>query len=132
MTDPRNRAAGVAFATVVTTLAVAFPMAGPSAGAHLVTTSPSRGPQPNPRRLLSASEQMLAWPNGSIVNTIYLQGTFVGTVNASNRTFGMDPGVGQPAIRVTPNVYPTARAHIPDITVLVPGWGPEAIPYAPA
>jgi hypothetical protein len=132
MTNPRNRAAGVALATVVTTLAVAFLMAVPSAGANLVTTSPPLTPQPTPRPLLSAAEQMPAWLNGSIVNTIYLQGNFVGTVNASNRTFGMEPMVGQPAIGVTPNVYPTARAHIPDFTVLVPWWGPKATPYAPA
>jgi hypothetical protein len=66
------------------------------------------------------------------VNTIYLQGNFVGTVNASNSTFGMEPMVGQAAIGVTPSVYPTARANIPAFTVLVPWWGPASAPYAPA
>jgi hypothetical protein len=132
MTNPRKRAAGVAFASVVATLALAFLLAVPSAGAAMTPTGPRLTPQPAPRHLLNASEQMPAFLNGSIVNTIYLQGNFVGTVNASNSTFGMEPMVGQPAIGVTPNVYPTARANIPDFTVLVPWWGPSTAPYDPA
>ncbi|MCI4324317.1 MAG: hypothetical protein L3K00_00280 [Thermoplasmata archaeon] len=132
MTNPRTRAAGVAFASVVATLALALLLAVPNAGAGLVTNSPALTPQPAPHHQLSQSEQMPAFLNGSIVNTIYLQGNFVGTVNASNATFGMEPMVGQPAIGVTPNVYPTARATIPNFTVLVPWWGPAATPYAPA
>jgi hypothetical protein len=132
MTNPRHRTAGVALASVVATLALALLIAVPNAGANLVTNSPALTPQPAPRHQLNQSEQMPAFLNGSIVNTIYLQGNFVGTVNASNATFGMEPMVGQPAIGVTPNVYPTARANIPDFTVLVPWWGPAADPYAPA
>jgi hypothetical protein len=82
--------------------------------------------------MLSTSEQMPAFLNGSIVNTIYLQGNFVGTVGAPNATFGMEPMVGQAAIGVTPNVYPTNPANIPNFTVLVPWWGPASMPYQPA
>jgi len=138
MTHPRNRAAAAALASVVATFALALLLAVPSAGASLVTNAtpmahePALTPQPAPHRLLSQAEQMPAFLNGSIVNTIYLQGNFVGTVNATNSTFGMEPMVGQAAIGVTPNVYPTAPKNIPNFTVLVPWWGPSGDPQAPA
>jgi hypothetical protein len=136
MTNPRNRAAGVAFASVLATLAIAMLLAVPNVGALPATNMPMSGPaltpQPSPHRQLNESEQMPAFLNGSIVNTIYLQGNFVGTVGPANATFGNEPMVGQPAIGVTPNVYPTARATIPAFTVLVPWWGPSNAPYAPA
>ncbi|MCI4365019.1 MAG: hypothetical protein L3K10_03010 [Thermoplasmata archaeon] len=138
MTKSRNRTAGVALASVVATFALAMLLAVPNAGASLVTNSPGMmaspplTPQPTPHHLLSDAEQMPAFLNGSIVNTIYLQGNFVGTLNAKNSTFGMEPMAGEPAIGVTPTVYPTARANIPAFTVLVPWWGPTATPYAPA
>jgi hypothetical protein len=137
MTNPRKRTVGLALASVVATFAIACLIAVPSAaGANLTTNSPMGAPrltpQPAPHRLLSDAEQMPAFLNGSIVNTIYLQGNFVGTFNANNSTFGMEPMAGQAAIGVTPNVYPTARATIQDFTVLVPWWGPASKPYAPA
>jgi hypothetical protein len=132
MTNPRNRAAGVAFATVVATVALALLLAVPNVGASLVTNSPVLTPQPPGHQLLRDAESMPAFLNGSIVNTVYLQGNFVGTVNASNSTFGMEPMVAQAAVGVTPTVYPTARTHVPVFTVLVPWWGPASAPYAPA
>jgi hypothetical protein len=104
----------------------------PNAGAMPTTKSPALTPQPPPRPLLSASEQMPAFLNGSIVNTIYLQGNFVGTIKRSNATFGMEPIVGEPAIGVTPNAYPTAKANIHPFIALVPWWGPSSAPYDPA
>jgi hypothetical protein len=132
MTNPRNRVAGVALASVVATFALAILLAAPSvAGANLTTNSPTLTPQPPPRAQLNHSEQMPAFLNGSIVNTIYLQGNFVGTVNAHNATFGMEPMAAQAAIGVAPTVFPTTAA-IPVFTVLVPWWGPATDPYAPA
>jgi hypothetical protein len=132
MTNPRNRAAGVAFASVFATFAVALLLTVPNAGASLATTSVALTPQPAPNRLLNFSEQMPAYLNGSIVNTIYLQGDFVGTVNAPNATFGMEPMASQAAIGVTPTLFPTATRNIHDFTVLVPWWGPASAPYDPA
>jgi hypothetical protein len=132
MTNRRTRTARFAFASVVATFALAILMVAPNAGAAAPPTSPALTPQPTPRHLLSQSEQMPAFLNGSIVNTIYLQGNFVGTVGAPNSTFGMEPMVGQAAIGVTPNVYPTNPSTIPAFTVLVPWWGNASAPYAPA
>src|SRR5580693_1323560 len=132
MTNPRNRVAGVALASVVATFALAILLAAPSvAGANLTTNSPALTPQPSPHPQLNLSEQMPAFLNGSIVNTIYLQGNFVGTVNASNSTFGMEPMAAQAAVGVAPTVFPTT-ATIPIFTVLVPWWGPASAPYKPA
>jgi hypothetical protein len=135
MTKPKNRVAGVALATVLVTVAIAFLLAAPNVGAAPATNmsnSIALTPQPSPHPQLNESEQMPAFLNGSIVNTIYLQGNFVGTVGPNNATFGMEPMVGQAAIGVTPNVYPTARSAIQDFTVIVPWWGPASHPYAPA
>jgi hypothetical protein len=132
MTHPKNRATRFAFAGVFATLALALLVVLPNVGASPVTTSPALTAQPAPHMQLSQAEQMPAYLNGSIVNTVYLQGNFVGTDNASNATFGMEPMVGQPAIGVTPTFYPTAVTTIPAFTVLVPWWGPAATPYAPA
>src|SRR5580658_545624 len=132
MTPPRTRAPRFALAGVVAPLALVILMVAPNAGAAAAPNSPTLSPQPKPHQLLSESEQMPAFLNGSIVNTIYLQGNFVGTVGAPNATFGMEPMVGQAAIGVTPNVYPTAVSTIPAFTVLVPWWGNASAPYAPA
>jgi hypothetical protein len=132
MTNPRTKATRLAFASVAATFALAILMLAPNAGATAAPTMPALTPQPTPHHLLSDAEQMPAFLNGSIVNTIYLQGNFVGSVNATNSTFGMEPMVGQAAIGVTPNVYPTVKANIPAFTVLVPWWGNSSAPYAPA
>jgi hypothetical protein len=132
MTGDRIRMTGGATAGALAVLAVAMFLIVPSVGATAPPKMPALTPQPPPRPLLSASEQMPAFLNGSIVNTIYLQGNFVGTVNGTNATFGMEPMVGLPAIGVTPNVYPTARANIHPFIALVPWWGPAKKPYDPA
>jgi hypothetical protein len=132
MTNPRDRTARYAFASVVATFAIALLMTVPNAGATMVTNSPALTPQPTPHTQLNNSEQMPAFLNGTVVNTIYLQGNFVGTFNTHNSTFGSEPNAGQAAIGVTPNVFPTARDTIPTFTVLVPWWGNSSAPYAPA
>jgi hypothetical protein len=75
---------------------------------------------------------MPAFLNGSILNTIYLQGNLVGPVNATGSTFRMEPMAGQAAVGVSPTLYPTNKANLPAFTVLVPWWGPSSAPYAPA
>lgn len=133
MTHLPNRTTRAAFAGVLGTLALALLLVVPNAGAAPVTNGPlANTPQPPPLPLLNHSEQMPAFLNGTVVNTIYLQGYFVGTLNASNATFGGEPMVGQPAIGVTPTVYPTDPAHIAPFIALVPWWGPASAPYAPA
>jgi hypothetical protein len=132
MTNLRPRAAGGAIAGVLATLAIAFLMLAPSAGASATSNLPLPTPQPMPHQLLNRAEQMPAFLNGSVVNTIYLQGNFVGTIKRANATFGMEPMVGLPAIGVTPNAYPTTASKINAFIALVPWWGPAAAPYAPA
>lgn len=132
MTPRKIRMIGGATAGVLATFAVALLLVVPNAGATSPTTSPALTPQPPAHPLLSHAEQMPAFLNGTIVNTIYLQGDFVGTINATNSTFGMEPMAGQPAIGVTPNAYPTNPANINPFIAMVPWWGPASAPYAPA
>jgi hypothetical protein len=132
MAHPGIRTAGGAIAGVLATLAIAFLLTVPNAGASLLPNAPLSTPQPMPHQLLSRAEQMPAFLNGSIVNTIYLQGNFVGSIKRANSTFGMEPMVGQPAIGVTPNAYPTTPSKINAFIALVPWWGPASAPYAPA
>lgn len=132
MTSLLNRTARGTIFGVLGTLAIGFLMLVPNAGAVPTPNSPALTPQPIPRPLLSHAEQMPAFLNGSVVNTIYLQGDFVGTVKPANATFGMEPIVGQVAVGVTPNVYPTVKANIHPFIALVPWWGPKTAPYDPA
>src|SRR5271155_2924787 len=102
MTNQRVRTAGGAIAGVLATLTIALLVLVPSAGASMTPNVPTTTPQPPAHQLLSRAEQMPAFLNGSIVNTIYLQGNFVGTIHHANATFGKEPMVGLPAIGVTP------------------------------
>jgi hypothetical protein len=132
MTKLGIRTSGGAIAGLLATLAIAVLLALPNAGAAVTPNVPQSTPQPAPHQLLNRAEQMPAFLNGSIVNTIYLQGNFVGTIHRANSTFGMEPMVGLPAIGVTPTVYPTTASNINPFIAMVPWWGPSSAPYAPA
>jgi len=83
--------------------------------------------------ILEASEMMPAFLNGSVVNSEYEQGFFVGNFSGySPATFGGEPIVGGASVGVKPNVFPTDRSHFDALWVLVPWWGPAAQPFAPA
>lgn len=135
MTPRDLRTSGGAAIGVLATLAVGLLLLVPNAGAAAVTNAPSSPaltPQPPAHHLLSRAEMMPAFLNGSIVNTIYLQGDFVGTIKPANATFGMEPITGLPSIGVTPSVFPTNPRTIHPFIALVPWWGPASAPYAPA
>jgi hypothetical protein len=137
MTPTRNRMAGIVSTGALVALAFTFLMVVPNVGAATLSNAPMSNsvvltPQPMPRPLLSSAEQMPAFLNGSVVNTIYLQGNFVGNKTGYNSSAGMEPLVGQVVLGATPNVFPTARASIHPFIALVPWWGPARQPYAPA
>lgn len=134
MTTSRQRIGGIALASVLGTFALVLLLLVPNVGAATppTATSVKLTPQPPPHKLLNQAEQMPAFLNGSIVNTVYLQGNFVGTINAPNKTFGMEPMTGLPAIGVAPTVFPTNRSFIHPFIALVPWWGPANAPYQPA
>lgn len=132
MTPARKRTGMATVAGVATTLALALLFLVPNVGAASVPNAPLITPQPPAMPLLAAAEQMPAFLNGSVVNTVYLQGDFVGTVNGTNSTFGMEPMTGLPAIGVTPTSLPTQAKLIHPFLALVPWWGPASAPYAPA
>lgn len=113
-------------------LALALLLVVPSAGATAMPNMPALTPQPPPRPLLSGAEQMPAFLNGSIVNTVYENGFFTSS-NASKRsTFGMEPLLSFPGVGA-PDIHdPIAPAAEPPFIVLVPWWGPSSAPYDPA
>jgi hypothetical protein len=81
---------------------------------------------------LRMSENMPAFYNGRVVQTVYEQGYFVGTKATYNATYGPEPLQGQAAVGVNPSVYPSPTHHGATLWVLVPWWGPSSTPYAPA
>jgi hypothetical protein len=88
--------------------------------------------QKDETRLLEGSEMMPAYLNGSVVNTEYEQGFYVGNFTTHNNTFGAEPMDGGASAGVKPNSYPTDANHFDPLWVLVPWWGPASAPYAPA
>jgi hypothetical protein len=82
--------------------------------------------------LFNESEMMPTFYNGVVHNSYYEQGYFVGNVSGHNSTFGTEPLLGTPQLGVNPSHYPSSRANIATLYVLVPWWGPSGTPYAPA
>jgi hypothetical protein len=82
--------------------------------------------------LVTRSETMPAFLNGSVVSTKYEQGYFTGNITGTNSTYGMEPLVGQAAVGATTNAQPSNASGIDPMWVLVPWFGPASAPYAPA
>jgi hypothetical protein len=81
---------------------------------------------------LRMSENMPAFYDGKVVQTVYEQGYFVGSNATYNSSYGPEPLQAQAAIGVNPTVYPSAQDQGATLWVLVPWWGPASAPYAPA
>jgi hypothetical protein len=82
--------------------------------------------------LLTMSENMPAFYDGSVVQTVYEQGYFVGSNATYNSSYGPEPLQAQAAVGVSPTVFPSPTDHGATLWVLVPWWGPASAPYAPA
>jgi hypothetical protein len=126
----RYLALGSAAFGVITVLLLLMPSA--SAAATNTTTLSPYGPGGPISPLLAQSEMMPAFLNGKVVNTVYQQGYFVGTYQAPNKTFGMEPLAAIPSIGVNATHQPAPFDDIRTLWVLVPWWGPSNAPYAPA
>jgi hypothetical protein len=122
----RRRVASLASASVVGAF-VAVMLAAPALGglmgtAPLSVRASSSFFEPGESAALEQNETMPNYIHGLIFGSEYEQNYFVG----SNTT--MEPTVGTPA-----NILPTNNINtIGEFYVLIPWWGPNATPYAPA
>ncbi|MCI4372269.1 MAG: hypothetical protein L3K02_01280 [Thermoplasmata archaeon] len=129
MSSPRRRIGerlGLGMGTLAALAVVVLMVSGLSAAAgNPVSATSASGP-------LRMSENMPAFYDGRIVQTVYEQGYFVGSNATYNSSYGPQPLQNQSAIGVNPQVFPSPQDHGATLWVLVPWWGPSSAPYAPA
>ncbi|MFI5414968.1 MAG: hypothetical protein ACHQ16_04795, partial [Candidatus Lutacidiplasmatales archaeon] len=88
--------------------------------------------QPPASHALQLSEQMPAFLNGKVVNTLYENGFFTSSNATHSYRYGMEPLLQGTGIGAPDTHDPIAPSQEPAFIVLVPWWGPSSAPYAPA
>ncbi|MFZ1023863.1 MAG: hypothetical protein WAN87_06995 [Thermoplasmata archaeon] len=108
------------------------------AAAPLASATPNAEPtlvryQNDATPILKEAESMPAFLNGEVVNTVYLNGYFVGTSNGTNASYGTEPLTTIPEVGIPATVLPASNPKtIEPFWVLVPWFGPKSAPYDPA
>ncbi|MFI5414445.1 MAG: hypothetical protein ACHQ16_02100 [Candidatus Lutacidiplasmatales archaeon] len=96
----------------------------------VVASGPGSTAPPSP--ILSTLRTMPSLFNGRVVQTVYEQGYYVGTMATFNSSYGMQPLFNPVALGVNAASFPAPQRTIHPFYVLVPWWGPSGTPYAPA